>query len=1037
MKKETFGQKHHQDKIRNKNMQKKFVNILTFLLIFSAGISIPCYSFAEEQTCDKSCTQVAECTPETDRNGIMTANSSTQVDGSCVVENAKDGCFNGLPMSEYSGRYNSMGARSCTVNPTKNQNCINGLRNHNGSDIGTGGKTDVIAYSVADDGEVSLYNPQSSGSGRTIVINYQKKCDAGGSTQKGYHAVYRHLYKVFTGAGSKVNKDTAVGIVGGSNYKESCGRTCDHPAQGGNCGPGCHYDIHLHLEMFDGLHSGSSTAAGNKTLITPYCQNANVLCGGCPSAKDPTDPSVCQNAGKGGPRQNITGDSASNYTTEISDQAGGYNPSEQGKCNYQEYLDSNGCVFCEMFKKLFNSASTIAKAANDGLSIPSRNLVSLGFLIWICFYLLKFMASYAAVSSAEMLKGLLFQGFRVAVVVIILSNNLYAIMDITLNPVMKTGLKFTELLSNNTTCSVDAPYMKNILGYGAGGYSGNNVNGGLPVDLGQSILCNVKKLEDGTGLMLKLGRYSMCLGNKVYKKWGFFPDLRYVTTGIFLWLAGAFLLIMFPWCLVDCMLQLCVATALVPCGVAAFAFKITAKYLKIIWNFFMNAMFNFVFLALIVYIINANLKEWIGLADSAIPDHKIFIRALGDGIAWYGVGAFKVLAVCFFCMTFFDEAKAMAEKFADSPSLGGGSGIGRMVGGTQLQLAEKYVAQPAIKLATGGAKLAGRGLNAAFGDGVRSFGNRTRGFVVAKLAGGTTTQGADGNVASHSANFKLFGREYNISATKGEDGKWTYEKESIRGTGNVRKVTKTAEAKTVQNFDSSGNMVGERTDFRAVGTNIDKLVRKDGTVNINRFDRIEGATDNPETAASALVGKVLESRGQQLNNTFQSRNSVINSDGSFTLTQVNNDGSTQIINAVMQGNVMVVSNRITDTSGNVSIETSNGLQSKKDTFRQQKDGTFTHRTQYGFSDYVMKQNSSLKPLNTHGQWGMNIDRAQAMAGFSEADFQQHVAQLNLQQMRKIMTKEQYNSDPLAREYAAKLEQSGLSKQDVERILSSM
>ena len=1022
-------------------MYKRVVNIFAFTMIFMFLISlkVSAVQAADTSTCDKSCTQVEECIPETDIKGIMITNSSTQVDASCVIENAKDedSCFNGLPMSEYSGSYNSMGWRSCS----SGSSCANGKRNHNGTDIGTGGKTDVLAYPVADDGVIALQNPRSNSSGRTLVINYQKKCNTGGSIKTGYHVVYRHLWKFLGKSGSRVKKDTAVGIVGGSNFTTGCG-LCDHPSQArldGNavCSAGCYYDIHLHMEMFDGLFSGSSTAAAGKTRITPYCQNANVLCGGCPSAKDPTDPEQCANAGKRGSPQVLTQDTASNYSAEITDSGGGSHAFEQTKCNFQAYLDTNNCVFCELFKKIFNAASVIAKTANDGLAIPSRNLVSLAFLIWMCYYLFKFMASYSQVSSSEMLKGLLFQGFRVAVIVVILSGNIYPIMNITLNPVMKTGLDFASGIDKTTSCSADAPYMTNIMGYESdhGGYKSEKMTGGLPTDLGRSILCSVKKLEDGTGLMLKLGRYSICLGNKVYKILGIIPNLLYVTTGVFLFLAGAFLLIMFPWCLVDCMLQLCIAVALVPCCIAAFAFKSTSKYLKIIWNFFMNAMFNFVFLALIVYIINYNLKTWIGLTDG-IPDHKIFIRALGNGIAWYGVGAFKVLAVCFFCMTFFDEAKDLAEKFADSPGLGGSEGIGRMVGGTQLQMAQKYVAEPAAKLAAGGAKLAGRGINAAVGDQLRSFGNRTKGFAISKLAGGTTTTSADGKNVSHSASFKFLGREYNVSATKGEDGKWNYEKESIRSDGSVRKVSQTAQSKTVQNFDQNGTKVSENTDFRSEKGNIDRLVRDDGTIRIKKFDEIMGDGANKEAAAAALVGKVMESRGQQLNSSFQKRDAVVNKDGSLTLTQVNTDGSTQTINAKMVGNIMVISNQTVDKNGNIKITTSNGLQSKQETFTKDKDGTYIHKEKYAFSEYVMKHNSSLQPLNTSGQWGFNIDRDKAMAGFTAEDFNNHVAQLNLQQMKKIMTQNQFNTDQLARQYAGMVEQAGLTQQDVQNILAS-
>ena len=63
-------------------------------------------------------------------------------------------------------------------------------------------------------------------------------------------------------------------------------------------------------------------------------------------------------------------------------------------------------------------------------------------MIWLAIFILKSMATFQAAKSSDILKGILFQGFRVAVIVIILSSSLYLVMDLTLNPVMQTALDF-------------------------------------------------------------------------------------------------------------------------------------------------------------------------------------------------------------------------------------------------------------------------------------------------------------------------------------------------------------------------------------------------------------------------------------------------------------------------------------------------------------------------------------------------------------------------------------------------------------------
>ena len=257
---------------------------------------------------------------------------------------------------------------------------------------------------------------------------------------------------------------------------------------------------------------------------------------------------------------------------------------------------------------------------------------------------------------------------------------------------METGLSFSQSLSD-TTCPSGASYLGGIIGYESGKYN-ESASGGLSKSLGESIICSIKHLEDQVGLMMGLGKYALCLGSTThawpFKNW--IPHPGYWLTGIVLWVAGAVLLLAFPWCLVDCVLQMCIAAALVPCGIACFAFKSTQKYISIIWNFFLNAMFNFVFLAIIMYLINAIFKDLLGIPNDPsalgdVPD-EIFVTAWSLNpltmLAAWGAFGLKVLGVCFLCWTFFDEAKEMASKFADSPNLGGSKGIGRMVGGTAL-----------------------------------------------------------------------------------------------------------------------------------------------------------------------------------------------------------------------------------------------------------------------------------------------------------------------------------------------------------------
>ncbi|MBQ9271376.1 MAG: hypothetical protein IJ218_03830 [Alphaproteobacteria bacterium] len=1140
------------------------------------GLLMPYFSAHAEtqQSCSNQCGQIQSCKPK--MNGKVFANSaSNQLSSKCLGQNSKDSCFNSVPVDK-AGSYNSVGNRGSS-------------RNHYGTDIGMNHNawTNVRAYPVADGGEIAFTGVSDDG-GRTMVINYPKKC-SGGSGSAGYHTVYRHLYKYAKTSGS-VGKNDPIGIVGGSNRKtkSSCG-LCDNPNQGGRCAKGCYYDIHLHMELEDGIFSGSGTRATASKTLMPYCDNINTLCGGCPvNNKSCAGNSGVFSSGNGGETDMSgyssggSGSGGGNFQSNVDNLSQEAQDAINSQCELSEYLDSQNCFFCGLFRTLFDAASSFAKLAVDSLTASCKTIVGTGFLVWLCYYVLKQIANLGGASTGEMLKGILYQGFRVALVTLILSKaaTVYEAMDLTLNPVMQTGLSFVNSINKDSTCPADAPYLSNLMGYD-GKYSDSNADGGLPRELGKSILCNIKKLEDSTGFMMSLGNYSMCLARNDYSfLQNIFPHFGYWTTGALLWLAGLIILLTFPWCLIDCMLQMCIAAALIPCAIACYAFNITKKYMIIVWNFFMNAMFNFVFMGLIVYIINSHLKDWIGMdiTDTNNFNHEVFITGWGDkGLAWWGPNFLKIAAIVFFCYTFFEEVGDMSKKFAESPGLGGKAGIGRMVGGT-LQSAVNSAGMAGASLAWRGAKTAGSAANSLFGNQVRSGINHLKGRAIGMLPKGKKIV-ENGKTIGYQRNIRLFGRDISRTITKDENGVWTSEKSVHKrsatdkafekvydANGNVLKdayghdvyryrkrvagittgyeemtatrdangnlvytsadgkakftmgengqiqdyktrftvnldnlttrkmskvydengrVLKDAEGKDVyqlkhqlfgltigkeqlnaqtdsegnttymsadrkssftfdgngqlnnlslqqpsrtksakqygttrtvndafaqtkQKLDTNGNVVSSQTTFQNVSS--DYLVNKDGTINEFAFNQIKNGTQNPEVAATAMVSTVLQSRGQQLDNTYANRDVKINDDGSFTINQTNTDGSTQIIHAQIIGNQMVINNALTDANGNIYITKSNGMQTKTESYTRRynkKTGkiSYSYQSRLNFSDNLHSKNSHMDVLNADGRWGNNLDPTKVMAGFSDADYQQHLAQLKLQKLRAKLLKD--------------------------------
>jgi len=1096
------------------------ITCFALILSFPAEVSAQGCQKADCSAATKGCIMAQDSSGHFKQ---LASNSSMRA--ACLHARSEKGCFDLTPVSCV-GSFGGLGYRpnGAGGNPTP--------RNHYGSDLGMAackdksGNYPLINVYAAADGTVAYVNT-SGGGGRTVAITHTKGCSNAKKGAEHYKSTYRHLLYYKVSVGQTVKKHDVVGIVGGSNAKKIGGAACDAYAQRGEpgattAGCGSPYAVHLHFEIEDGAASSSTTQAHAATALDPSCNNLQTLCGGCPSS--PSDDSC-----KGGQQGWSDGTAG---TADGTVYPGGVGPDGQSgdfaesTCKYGDYLNKESCVFCGLFKTMFNTASQVALMADNGLLTPTLNLVKIGFLIWLAIYLLKQFASFNATNSGEMAKGILFQGFRVAVVALILSStsSLFYIMDITLNPVMMTGLKFVENLSGTSECDKGADYMQDIKGYSSDkGYSSGTPSGGLSTEVGEAIICGIKHMEDSTGLLMSLGSFSVCLGFHDHQ-WikGLLPGLGYVTTGIFLWLAGLALLLTFPWCLVDCILQLCIAAALIPCAIGAYAFKITSKYLKIVWDFFMNAMFNFVFMALIIYIINQQLQSWLGVnldGGEGGPDnnHPMFIQF--RGLAWYGMGFIRVGAVCFFCYVFFDEAKSMADKFASSPGLGGSKGIGRMVGGTMADGAAKG-GKAALHTAGKAASTVGAAANLAVGNKYRSMRNHAIGAIASRLGKNAsfTTGEIDGQkgIVGHEGSFRMFGRDIKISATKGEDGKWSLTRETHKRsqsdkafekvldengnevrdengrvkyrarhrvfgvkTGdeemfattdeNGQLVYETADGKTKFTMDENGDIASYQTRFtrslltpwkrkekghlkqygtnRVVNTATSRtresmdtrgnvtsaetkmqdfnlfnrdLVRKDGTINIDTFNEMQKNIGDPKRAAQALVAQVMEKRGLKLDSKYADRKVDIDDNGVVTIrqTQKDKDGkiiSTQNIQAVMIGEQMFIAAETIDSEGNTTLNESNGIFHTVQTATKGKDGKFSYSFDGGFSEHAMSKNSFMSPLNHKGQWGNNIDRDKAMAGFSQTHFDKYMAKLNVKQMSRTMSAGAYrNSEEAGR-----------------------
>lgn len=319
---------------------------------------------------------------------------------------------------------------------------------------------------------------------------------------------------------------------------------------------------------------------------------------------------------------------------------------------------------------------------------------------------------------------------------------------------------------------------------------------------------------------------------------------------------------------------------------------------------------------------------------------------------------------------------------------------------------------------------------------------------------GNEVKDANGNV-KYRARHRIFGKTTgyeDMIATKDEDGNLVYstadgkskfrmnddgeivsyqtrftrsylglgkpvEKGNVKQYGTNRTVS-TATSRTREVTDSKGNVVSAETEMKDFSFFNRDLVRKDGTINIDTFNEMQKNMKNPEQAAKVLIAKVMEKRGMKLDLKDPKMSVNIDDNGRVTIQQTlkdekGNATETKNIQAVMIGDQMFIAVETTDKNGNITLNESNGIFHTVQTATKQKDGNYSYNFDGGFSEYAMSENGFMSPLNHMGEWGNNIDRDKAMAGFSNDHFDKYLSKLKLKQMERTMSTGAYNRSDVA------------------------
>ncbi len=688
----------------------------------------------------------------------------------------------------------------------------------------------------------------------------------------------------------------------------------------------------------------------------------------------------------------------------------------QRDCSVKNYRSSfSSCIFCDVFRILFNTASLLVKYAYDALVNGIFNLVLVGTALWVAFTILSYVSSFETKDPRNLTKTLLNQGFVVMVVLILLKTDSNYFMSLVLEPVFNTGLALGKLAmsSGGATCSDES--IKGIKTAAEGG--------GIPPSMGINILCLIDAIQGKLLDLMSVGSASICVGVYIKSWFGIpiFPHFGYLITGLLLWIAALMLLIMYPWLLVDAVLQMCVASIMVPVAIGAYAFKKTRDMIVgKVWQTFMNAMFNFMFLAIVLAILLKALDKVTAEAfNRSLTEAggSNSFREILSSIAWWSINLLKLIFIMLLGWSVLGESKKFADKFASGiktegigTSVGtlaasGLRGVATKASGTALNAAGKGMSMVRdtarekyndFRVANQARTMRNRMNNAArYGtanaDGTLSYRNKF---------GRKFTVNADGSGYSYRT---LLGKTVTKTTTKNANGQSVINITRTSRSGKSTTVSNDGWIKSTVKKDKDGKIIGQHTQMMTAAGRA--LINKDGSINTVALNNImRNSGQDAQTTKLAIMEQLMKERFRGLNlpdmkQDFRNRSLVSSVDDQgrevFTLRQLNKDGS-QVNMSITFGagneRILTELETISTFRKDAVKYSSDGIINKSSSYRYKNGGIDRKsvKNSYSFTQYYNKLYG--KGMNSLGQIDNRIPSGQILFSAEDlADFQNQVA----------------------------------------------
>lgn len=516
---------------------------------------------------------------------------------------------------------------------------------------------------------------------------------------------------------------------------------------------------------------------------------------------------------------------------------------------------STNCLFCSMFKVIFNAGSYVADKAYSVFSQGLGELIILFLGVSIALIILKNIASFGAKDPGALLNDIFIKVFICVVIYNIINNDYYNIINMTITPIFETGLSL--VLSGSNTCASASSGLKGYMATAGGG-----IGGGLPLDVGKMIICAVEDIERKITMLFEFGDWGFCLGVGPAKILKLIPNPIYLIDSGILYLGGLFFMIMYPWVMADAVLQLGIALALAPFAVAGYAFQGTKGYLGKVFSWILNSLFVFIFMGILLACVLGYIENLLMGKLAAQVDPKIIFTDANQGIAFYGPNMLKIIFTLVIGWAYMPQVKDLSESFAEGAKL---SAFGA-IGDTIANKAEEKAGKIADKAGTAIGKSTIAAANQTMRMGKGAVRRGTMGLV---NTFGTTD-------AAGNKSLRMFGRTF--STEKNADGSTYLRREYTSITGRRHVMVSDSYSTIKIEYDAQGNEIKRETTFKKDYLR-DKLFDKKGNINTQALQALMASplAQDPEFRKAMMTQiaiNKLKSKGKEIGTYYRSRNII-------------------------------------------------------------------------------------------------------------------------------------------------------------------